>query len=259
MPINTIPEVLPGGSSGDPSLGIPAGEISGAASVNKFGRATAITTGNTWEIWDGNAAYTWPTTDSVTHIRSAVNSAATRSLDIEVQGLDTNWDLTVLTPTLDGANSTTEVALATPLRRVFRMKVIDAVVADEAIQIGPTGFATQQAIITAGNNQTLMAIYTVPADKTAYVTNYYCTANPGGGQPTTFNVSLWAVDNANSYEAQLKHIQGVSADPDAYGRMQHLFSPYYRFAEKTDIILKGSPSGASVDTSAGFDLILIDD
>jgi hypothetical protein len=40
--------------------------------------------------------------------------------------------------------------------------------------------------------------------------------------------------------------------------MQHNFAPYYKFTEKTDIILKGSPSGASVDVSAGFDLILVD-
>jgi hypothetical protein len=137
------------------------------------------------------------------------------------------------------------------------MKVIDNVVADQAIQAGPTGFATQQAIITAGNNQTLMAIWTVPAGANAYLTNYYATANPGGGAPTTFNVSLWAQDNANTYKPQLKHIQGVSADADAYGRMQHFFTPYYKFTEKTDVILKGAPTGASVDVSAGFDIITV--
>jgi len=40
--------------------------------------------------------------------------------------------------------------------------------------------------------------------------------------------------------------------------MQHNFAPYYKFTEKSDIILKGAPTGASVDVSAGFDLILVD-
>jgi len=246
-------------ANSDFMLQIPAGVIPGYSSVNKFGRSTAITTGNTWEIWDGNAAYTWPSSASITHVRAAVDSATTQGMSIEVQGLDTNWALTVQSATLDGTDSTTEVALTTALRRCFRIKVTDSSVADEDIWAGPTGFATKQAIVTAGNNQTLMAIYTVPADKTAYMTNYYCTANPGGGAPTTFNVSLWAVDNANGYEDQLKHVQGVSADADAYGRMQHQFAPYYKFTEKTDIILRGAPTGASVDTSAGFDLVLVDD
>jgi hypothetical protein len=240
-------------------LQVAAGDITGYSAVNKFGRSTAITTTNNWEVWDGNAAYTWPSSATITHVRAAADSATTQGMDIEVQGLDTNWALTTQTATLDGTNSTTEVALGTALRRCFRMKVIDSAVADQAIWAGPTGFASKQAIIIAGNNQTLMAIYTVPASKTAYLTNYYATANPGGGAPTTFNVSLWAVDNVNGYEDQLKHIQGVSADVDAYGRMQHMFLPYYKFTQKTDIILRGNPTGASVDVSAGFDLVLVDD
>jgi hypothetical protein len=240
-------------------LAIAKGEVAGHTVVNKFGRSTAITTGNTWEVFDGNRAYVYPSSASITHVRAAADSATTQSMVIEVQGLDTNWALVTQNATLDATDSTTEVALSTALRRCFRIKVLDASVADQNIWAGATGVAaaTASAIIIAGNNQTLMAIYTVPAGKNAYLTNYYATANPGGGAPTTFNVSLWAQDNANSYAPQLKHIQGVSADTDAYGRMQHNFYPFYKFTEKTDIIIKGSPSGASVDVSAGFDLIVV--
>lgn len=235
-----------------------SGNITGYSTVNKFGRSTAITTGNIWEVWDGNAAYTFPTTATITHVRSAVDSVATQGLSVEVQGLDANWALSTQTATLDGTDSTTEVALNPALIRCFRVKVTDNVVADQSIQVGPTGFATQQAIVVAGNNQTLMAIYTVPANKTAYMTNYYATANPGGGAPTTFNVTLWAQDNQNTYKPQLQHVQGVTADADAYGTVQHFFAPYYKFTQKTDITLKGAPVGASVDVSAGFDLIVVD-
>jgi hypothetical protein len=240
-------------------LAIAKGEIAGHTHVNKFGRATAITTTNTWEVWDGNAAYSYPGTALITKIKQATDQVATdANATIEVQGLDASWDLVTQTADLDGTDTTTEVTLTTPLIRVFRMKVLENIVLADDVSAVATGGGTTYATITAGNNQTLMAIYTVPNGKTAYVTNYYATANPGGGAPTTFNVSLWAQDNANTYKPQLKHIQGVSADADAYGRMQHHFQPYYKFTQKTDIIVKGNPTGASVDVSAGFDLILID-
>lgn len=238
-----------------------AGDIAGVSVVNKFGRASAITTGNTWEVWDGNVAYVYPTTASITHIRQATDQVGTDGgATIEVQGLDASWNLVVQNVDLDGTATTTEVVLTTPLIRVFRMKVLENITLAADIWIGATGVAaaTAKAIIKAGNNQTLMAIYTVPNGKTAYMTNYYATANPGGGAPTTFYVRLWARDNVNNYARQLKHHMGVSADVDAYGRMQHFFNPYYKFTQKTDIIITGSPSGASVDVSAGFDLILID-
>lgn len=245
----------------DSSLEIPRGNVLGATSVNKFGRSSAITTGDTFEIWDGNVAYAFPTTPSITHIRTATDTPAMDGLLVEIQGLNATWDLVTQNATIDAVTSTaTEVELTTPLIRVFRMKVLADVVTTNNIWVGATGVAaaTAKAIIIAGNNQTQMAIYTVPNGKTAYMTNYYATVNPGGGAPTTFNVRLWASDRDNSYAKQLKHIQGVSANVGAYGRMQHHFNPYYKFTQKTDIYLTGTPTGASVDVSAGFDLILVD-
>lgn len=238
-----------------------AGTIAGVSVINKFGRASAITTGNTWEVWDGNVAYVFPTTASITHIRQATDQVGTDGgATIEVQGLDENWNLVVQNADLDAADTSAEVALTTPLIRVFRMKVLENITLAADVWVGATGVAaaTAKAIISTGNNQTLMAIYTVPNGKTAYMTNYYASVNPGGGAPTTFYARLWARDNVNNYARQLKHHQGISADVDAYGMMQHFFSPYYKFTQKTDIIITGSPTGASVDVSAGFDLILVD-
>ena len=234
-----------------------AGNKTGYSTVNKFGRNTAIAANATEDIWDGSAIYTWPSSASVTHIRSAVDSATTQGMVVEVQGLDTNWDLSVQNATLDGTDSTTEVALTTALRRVFRMRVLDSSLADQNIQVGPTGFATQQGVITAGNNQTLMALYTVPNGKTAYMTNYYASLNPAANQdPTTMQIRLWGVDNENGYARQLKHTRGL--DADASNMFQHKFEPYYKFTQKTDIYIDGTTVGKAADISAGFDLILVD-
>ena len=251
---------------GVPALDVPAGNITGVSTVNKFGQNTAIAAGATETIWDGSNAYTFPAGATITHIRAAVNSVATQGLQIEVQGLDVDWALSVATHTLDGTDSTTEVALATAgvnLRRVFRMKVVDSTAADQDIWVGATGMAaaTANGIITAGNNQTLMAIYTVPANKTAYMTNYYVTLNKasGGGSTLGATIKLWAIDNHNSYVKQIKHVVGV--DANANSANAHNFDPYFKITQKTDIYIDATNQSGSVvgDISAGFDLYIVDD
>ena len=263
-PLHTT-SVASSSNFGVPALDAPAGNIVGTRSVNKFGNNAALATGTTETIWDGSNLYTFPSTAAITHIRAAVDSATTQGMEVEVQGLDTNWDLSVFTHTLDPTNSTTEVPLVTAgenLRRVFRMKVKDASLADQNIWIGATGMtaATAKGIITAGNNQTLMAIYTVPNGKSAYITNYYASLNKdaGGGDPDVV-VKMWHIDNTNGYAKQIKHILGIDSNASSY--FSHRFDPYYKVTAKTDVYLDCTnlSGSASADVSAGFDLYLIDD
>ena len=242
----------------DPMLDIPRGAYSQVTSVNKFGSNPNVASGVQEEIWDGSIAYVFETTAAITHIRSAVDSATTQGAVIEVQGLDGDWNLVIQTKALDGTNSTTEVALDTPLIRCFRMKVLDGSVMDQDIWAGDDDFlvAAARAIITAGNNQTLMAIYTVPAGKTAFVTGYYALVIPGAGNPSALPIKLWGRDNAAGYAAQLKHQLGIDLDFTSY--VPHKFAPYYKFTEKTDIYITGQPVGTAAAVTAGFDLILVD-
>ena len=241
-------------------LDVAAGDLAGKSVVNKFGASASVADGVAEEIWDGAVAYVWPTTASITHIRSAVDSATTQGMVVEVQGLDTDYALVVQNATLDGTDSTTEVVLTTALRRVFRMKVLDASSTDQLIQVGPTGFASQQGIIQIGNNQTLMAIYCVPAGKTAYVTSYYGSIIGEAGPPATLPdfvlFRLWARDNDNGYAPQLKHETGTALVGSS--QTAHNFLPYFKVNEKTDVWLEATPDGDDAYVSAGFDLILVD-
>jgi len=232
------------------------GDIIGVDSINKFGSSPSIDDAATWPVWDGGSAYTWPTTASITHARAAVDSAITRGVVIEVQGISLACGLVTQNVTLDGSDSTTEVALTTPLFRVFRMKVLDDTAMDQAIWVGATGFATKQAIIQAGKNQTLMAIYTIPAGKTGYVTGYYCDyVRDAVKDPDGVNFELWVRDNANGYAPQIKHQKGV---PKQASGFQHFFKPYFKVNEQSDIFVTGNPDGAAAHCHAGFDIILID-
>jgi hypothetical protein len=240
---------------GDYALNVSKGLVPGTSWVNKFGRNIDVASGATEEIWDGSAVYSFPATALMTYVSQKVDQAAMQGETVEIQGLDASWNLVVQSINLDGTDTTTPVILTTALIRCFRIKVLADVVTDQIITVHNTANNQDYAYITAGNNQTSMAIYTVPAGKTAYMTNYYATHNPKTGNNFTANsIRLWAKDNANGYEKQLKHDHGIAED----GFFQHQFEPYQKFTEKTDVYLTSNPTGAAADISAGFDLYLVD-
>ena len=225
-----------------------------SSAVNKFGRNSSVDIGVEEEIWDGSAAYVYPATALMVSISQTTDQAAMQGETVEIQGLDANWALVTQNATLDASDTTTPVTLTTPLIRVFRMKVLANVVTDSSIRVHNAGETQDYAIIQAGANQTQMAIYTVPADKTAYLTSYYAFVNPGTNlDPTSMPIRLWAQDNENTYAPQLKHVIGITS-----AGYQLQFNPYLKFTEKTDIYITAQPVGKAADVSAGFDLILVD-
>lgn len=243
----------------DIMLEAPAGNIPGYSAVNKFGNNPALATSSTETVWDGSNAYTFPATADITHISQAVDQVTMRGETIEVEGLDTNYALVTQTADLDGSDTTTSVALGTALRRIFRMKALSSVVTTQNVIATNSGGGTTYAQITAGNNQTLMAIYTIPAGKTGYITKYYASLNKdsGGGDPDVV-IRVWQRDNENGYAPQIKHVLGL--DSGATSLFQHVFNPYYKISEKNDFYIEATNlSGtATADVSAGFDIILVD-
>ncbi len=232
-----------------------SGDVGAIASINKFGRNVAVASGTTEEIWDGSAAYVFPATALMTSISQTTDQTALRGETIEVQGLDANWVRVVQNADL-GNPTTVVVTLTTPLIRVFRMRVLSSVVADSDIRCHNAVENQDYAIISTGNNQTLMAIYTIPADMVGYVVNYWANHNPTTGQTFTSNpIKLWMRDNANGYAPQLKHLMGLPVDT----HWHHPFSPYLKVTEKTDVFITSSPVSGIADVSAGFDVIITND
>ena len=91
------------GQNEDFKLQLARGQIYNHSTVNKFGRNRTVASGATETIWNGSTLYTFPTdTTTMTHIRAAADSATTQGAVIEVQGLDSNWNLVVQTKALDG-------------------------------------------------------------------------------------------------------------------------------------------------------------
>ncbi len=235
---------------------IARGNVNGMSSVNKFGGYSDVASDTEEDIWDGGGDYAFPTTAIISHLSQTADQAAMRGGIIEIQGLDEDWELVVQTKALNASNTTTPVEIDTPLIRVFRMKVLENIVSASEIRLHNAAETVDYAIIGIGNNQTLMAIYTVPAGKTAYLTQYYTTPIAlSGKEPLSVQAKLWIADRKNNYEFQLKHARGISKG--AYAPA-HLFMPYLKVNEKSDIKITAIPNNEGAAIAAGFDLILID-
>jgi len=231
-------------------LAIAKGDVANTLFVSKFGQNEDIGTGAREDIWDGGGTYTWPAdnTAPITHIYSTGVDVQ----NIEVQGLDINGDQVVQTITLTG---TTVAPLTTPLWRVFRMKNqgnVDILVGS-IIHASDAGKAVSYAQIQNGNNQTLMALYTIPAGKTGYLVM-------GGA-------SLVGLNRAYSLDGhfyirqfggvfQLKHTFGVTADGTS--TFQHEYKIPLPIEEKSDIKVDAISSAAGGILNATFDIVLVD-
>lgn len=154
-------------------LRVQLGLVPGHSVVDKFGENPDIDTGSVPEdIWEGGGLYTFDPVGTAP-IVSLISDNAADTQDIIVQGLDIDGNLTIQTITLTG---TTRVALDTPLWRVFRMQNAAArgndLLGTVYCYVGTGGVpaaADIRAIIDNGNNQTLMAIYTVPRGKVGFL------------------------------------------------------------------------------------------
>lgn len=114
-------------------------------------------------IWDAGGTYSYPASAlamTVTSASGATDSGVTGT----VIGLDANYEEVSENFTLNGSGTytTTQTFL-----RVFRAYITGATAPAGNITIANGG--TTYAQITAGDNQTLMAVYTVPAGKTMYI------------------------------------------------------------------------------------------
>ena len=242
--------------SGDYMLDIASGAIAGSAVINKFGANDSSTADTDLEVWDSGTAYSYPATALMTSISQTTDQVALRGGTICVSGLDASWNLTTQNATLDATNTTTVVTLTNPLIRVHRMCVLEDVVSTSSIRVHNAGETIDYAIINTGQNQTLMALYTIPNGKTAYVTNYYGDViNATAKTPTSTGFKLWAADRDNGYEFQMKHAKAVSSGGSGTG---HQFKPYFKITQKTDIKITAYCEAEAGHVHAGFDLILID-
>lgn len=165
-------------------LELAAGRIPGKSDVHLFGRNPDIAMASGFEdIWEGGDLYTGFNATAaepmsiVSTDAADTNSSGTGAWLILIAGLDAAYNeitevvaLNGLTPVLTvnnylRCNSVIVISAGTAAQNVGN------IIGTQSVTIANTLFT-----INSGINRTLMAIYTVPANKVAYVTSGFITA-----------------------------------------------------------------------------------
>ena len=241
------------------NIPIAGGLVDGYSAIHKFGRNPNV--GNIPEtIWMHGGLYQYLDvgSDSTVYAYSASSDDGPGNdgaHTITVQGLDNDFNEIEETITVNGAASTASFL------RVYRAFVATAGVlasndGNVLISTAAAGGGTVLADIcvigsgtTTGLGQTQLALYTIPAGKTGYLTTWNIGVAPMNNAVT---VTLLARELDGSAPFRSKDIADIVG-----GYTTQNYSIPLRFPEKTDIEVRGTGDTGSV-ISSSFDIILVD-
>lgn len=248
---------------------IGSGKIPTMSAIHKFGNAPNFDdTDLSVTVWDGadddgidEMQYTYSTTAAIDTLSS---SDAGDTQEVEVQGLDRDWNTAIQVIRLAGQ---TQVTLTEPLIRVVRVKNLGSTnnagsvyVFEQTVDVGGDGIPDDttkiRAVMRPGANQTLMAVYAVPKGKTAQMLSFYAGLS-GAKRSASYNVEMLARPVGGVF--QIKHLSNLTEDGTSH--WNHQYQLPQPFPQRTDIEMRVSINTAPItdaSVSAGFDLVLVD-
>ena len=235
---NPLPVVNVGSSN---NIDLAAGYLEGYSHINKFGFTGTDVTGAA-TVWDDSgttAVYPYVAASTITATGSNTNDD---TKTIRVTGLDQNYLPLEETLIVGGAASTSQFV------RVFRAEMLSDL---NTVAVSITQSSTVVAKILAGNSQTLMAVYTVPAGKTAYLLQF-----AGSVDKANVGVQFRLIARDFSVSDGTFAIKGLwgtqGGNPVVYRYPIPLVFP-----EKSDIRIDVD-TGANCGCGAIFDIVLVD-
>jgi hypothetical protein len=248
MSITSYPNVMTfsGGVGSFPYfLQVSRGLVAGHKRVFKFGFNSDIDD-SIEDIWDVGGVYAYQSS-AVTMTATSDAGATDNDVEVTIQGLDASYNELSETVTLTGAGTATTTGT---FLRTFRAFVSGSQEPTDNINVTNSG--TTYARITSGENQTLMALWTVPAGYTAYL----------------FQTDITAFTEQNNkfatIQIQTRELNGVFRTRDKFAIVENSHKQEYvapiPIPEKTDIRVRaiGSSSSANIELSAGLDIIYIE-
>ena len=166
---------------------------------------------------------------------------------VEIQGLDSNYELQTETVTISGSSATT----TNNFKRVFRARFAAATGFNpnsERILIQSGGTTVAKILEDLGQSQ--MAIYTIPAGKTGYLMRLDVTAQG----TATGSFKLYCRDSGVG-SFRVKHTAEVNGVGGAYQLTYPLPQP---LLEKTDIDARMHTLSNNGRYTCTFDIMLVD-
>ena len=249
MSITSYPNVITfsGGVGSYPYfLQVSRGLIDGHKRVFKFGYNGLIQ--NVEEtIWDVGGLYAYPSS-AVTMTATSSSGATDSGIEVTIQGVDTNYAELSETVTLNASGTATTTG---SFLRVYRAFVSGSTASAGNITIANGG--TTYAYVSATDQQTLMALWTVPAGYTAYLFQIDTTA---------FTVQNNKVATIRMLTRELNGVFRTQNKFDLFEGSYHqdITCPQ-PIPEKTDIEFRAiaDSSNADLRVAATFDIIYIQD
>ncbi len=241
-------------------LGVSMGKFPGFSTLDKFGVNNNITTSTDPEdIWEGGGLYSYDA-DGTAPIVSVISTESGDTQDIKITGLDINREEVTQTITLTGE---TRKALDTPLWRVYRMENEGSTDLTGTVYCyigtgGAPAIGNQRALIANGNNQTLMAIYTIPKGKVGFLyrgeLGVLLDANPSQAQ--NFCKAYYQSRRFGKVFKIKKVITLMTAGSSN-------FQDYRSFPDvipaSTDVRLTAAQVGITMGMWGTFDILLVDE
>lgn len=238
-------------------LRVAKGEYNNISSIFKFGRSDSI--GSSEEVvWDGDGNYTFLGTAEFLNVVSTsaldVDQGASGAWNVIIYGLDEDFNEITEEVKLNG---TVPVQTTQKFLRTYRALVVQGgnTSAIDGANQGDITFTsedttTPQAKIMAHEGQTLMAVYTVPAGKTAYVNGALFSV--GEGKDCVFKGKFRNCTTDDCVFSNKFTIEMFEASQQAD------FKVPLAIPEKTDMVVTGKNGATTVSASASFGIILID-
>jgi hypothetical protein len=230
----------------------------GAMSIEKYGRNEDVDSAAPEDVWDGGGTYTFTTTAQTYYISSS-NAGDTQDVELEIltEDSDGNWNEERFIQTIAGQ---TKTALSPPsgdscvrINRFGNAGITDFagdvyVYENDSVVAGVPQTASKiRAKVANGNNQTLMAIYTVPSSvRGAKLKDYYGSVL----KKTSSSVNVDIKTRKFGGVFRIRHNIGASTTGGPHNH--HAFEEGLPVDAKTDIKATASVSTDNTDVSAGF-------
>jgi hypothetical protein len=248
------------GTSEPFELQVARGQISFHKTVFKFGYNAVV--GATKEtIWEQGGLYAYPASDTVMTISSSSTddtAAGTGARTVEVFGLDADYNEINEVVTLNGQTAVNTTKSYLRINRGIVRSAGSGGANAGTIYAG-TGTVTTGVpaniyltINGDGDNQTLMALWTVPAGYTAFLTKMSLSTGTSTNTKAILNASLVARPYGEVF--QIKERFTITD-----GAHEQFYTFPLSFTEKTDLEMRAFSSSGSVDfnVSASMEFIYI--
>jgi len=250
--------------SADFLIDVAAGKIPGVSAINKFGQNDDVDTGTVPEtVWNGpTARWVPPTAARIHQIAStdntADNSGGTGALTVVVMGLDENWVEQQEVVTLNG---TTDVPTVNAYTRIFRLGVATAGSGKTnagTITATADTDATVTAQIAVGDSSSQMAVWTVPAGKTALIVTAFGAVHRqgAGSKGAMVEIALHVTTGLNAANPVEVNAQTFALGVDGTSGINYSYRLPKRVDGPADIeVVVPYVSDSDLVVSAGFDAI----